>query len=231
MKNRLPIIISVTALVIALLGVTGVGGAAVGGTVSVTKSGLQKAGVIKRGPRGPRGKRGPRGPIGPAGPAGPTGATGATGATGPQGIQGPAGPFPSNLPASKSLYGQFNVECDASICQGSDAHFTYPLASAPAVHYIPAGTATPAGCSGNFTNPGAAPGNFCAFEGASGGATGKGIVNATDAPGAATRFGAGFYIIGAAGSNKWIEGVWVVTGTPGSAGVATSAGAGSARLN
>jgi hypothetical protein len=88
MKNRLPIVISITALLVSVFGITPLGGAAVNGTASLAKAQLAKAGLIKRGPRGPRGKRGPRGRIGPQGPQG---IQGPQGVQGPQGIQGPAG--------------------------------------------------------------------------------------------------------------------------------------------
>src|SRR5438552_428757 len=88
MKRSFPIVISITALVVAVLGTTPFGQAAVDGAkvaVAPAKVPLQAVGVIKRGPRGKRGLRGPRGPVGPQGPAG------SQGATGPQGVQGPAG--------------------------------------------------------------------------------------------------------------------------------------------
>jgi Collagen triple helix repeat (20 copies) len=91
MRNRLPIIISVTALVVAVMGVTPLGGAAVNSTASVTKAELAKVGLVKRGPRGPRGLRGLRGPIGPQGPQGPVGPQGAAGVKGDTGATGAAG--------------------------------------------------------------------------------------------------------------------------------------------
>jgi hypothetical protein len=163
-----------------------------------------------------RSLKGDKGAQGPPGQRGPTGAQGIQGI---QGVQGPPGPFPTVLAATHSLYGTFNVECDGSVCEGGNAHFTYPLAAAPTVHYIQVGGAVPTGCSGSASAPAAAPGTFCAFEGDSGGApTARGFVNPLDdGTGTATRFGGGFYLQGSAGSNHWIEGVWVVTGTPGSA--------------
>jgi hypothetical protein len=85
MRQRLPIALSTTALLVALLGSTQLGTAA--------RSVVEKAAALKaesttvvRGPRGPRGRRGPRGF------RGRTGLRGAVGATGPQGVQGVAGP-------------------------------------------------------------------------------------------------------------------------------------------
>ena len=66
MKWSFPIVISITALVVAVLGTTPFGQAAVDGAkvaVAPAKVPLQAVGVIKRGPRGKRGLRGPRGGI------------------------------------------------------------------------------------------------------------------------------------------------------------------------
>jgi hypothetical protein len=135
--NRLAIVLSSTALVVSVLGVTSLGEAATG----ALRSGVSKAtGAVRstaarpaaqrpiRGPRGPRGRRGPRGftgAQGPAGPAGPQGPSGAEGPQGPQGDeglqgpqgpqgeegpQGPPGPFPEgDLPSGKTLRGTFHM--------------------------------------------------------------------------------------------------------------------------
>jgi hypothetical protein len=103
MKNRLPIAVSVTALVVALLGATGAANAV---TVAFAQNAAKLAGfkasktkkkntVVVRGRNGlidrasiPPQARGARGASGPTGPAGPQGAQGAQGA---QGVQGPPG--------------------------------------------------------------------------------------------------------------------------------------------
>jgi Collagen triple helix repeat (20 copies) len=111
MRQRLPIVISVTALVVALLGVTSLGEAAGNAVRATFASNAGKLGgfapskkstrntVVVRGANGkidraslPAGPRGARGPAGPTGPTGPTGATGAAGDAGPVGPAGPAGP-------------------------------------------------------------------------------------------------------------------------------------------
>jgi hypothetical protein len=92
LRNRfgIPGVISVIALVFAMLG----GAYAAsdnerdGATASATK-----ANKAKKGPRGPRGPKGPQGPAGPAGPQGPAGAAGAKGDAGAPGAQGPVGPM------------------------------------------------------------------------------------------------------------------------------------------
>jgi hypothetical protein len=94
-KDRLPIAISIAALVVALLGVTGLGEAAQDGvTAGVTKAkraaGLAPQRSSARGPRGPRGRRGPRGYRGPRGFQGPPGENGVKGDKGDKGDRGPS---------------------------------------------------------------------------------------------------------------------------------------------
>jgi collagen triple helix repeat protein len=96
MKERLPIAISIAALVVAVFGVTPLGGAA---WHAVTTSDAQQekattarpATDAKRRPRVLRGPRGPRGFRGPRGLQGLQGSQGPQGIQGVQGIQGPAG--------------------------------------------------------------------------------------------------------------------------------------------
>jgi hypothetical protein len=85
MKNKWSFVLSATALIVALLGITAVGGAAYKSHSSAGKaSGAAKIAKKKKPKvvRGPRGFRGLRGPAGPQGPQG---------IQGPQGLQGPAG--------------------------------------------------------------------------------------------------------------------------------------------
>jgi hypothetical protein len=110
MKINLALVLSATALAVAVLGVTPVGGAAqkaVNAGVDALST-AKLAGPFARGPRGRRGKRGPRGPAGPQGIQGPQGSQGpqgpqgAQGAQGAQGIQGPAGaPNPNAVNSDK----------------------------------------------------------------------------------------------------------------------------------
>jgi collagen triple helix repeat protein len=98
MKNRLPIALAFTALVVSLLGSTSIGQAASNAAkASIAKARSNalagplrtSAGEVRRGPRGLRGKRGLRGLRGLTGPPGATGATGASGPTGPAGAPNP----------------------------------------------------------------------------------------------------------------------------------------------
>jgi Collagen triple helix repeat (20 copies) len=87
LRNRfgIPGLISVIALVFAMLG---------GAYAASDNAGSGKATTsakAKKGPRGPRGKTGPAGPAGPVGPAGAKGDTGAAGSNGKDGAPGVAG--------------------------------------------------------------------------------------------------------------------------------------------
>ncbi|HSR95057.1 MAG TPA: hypothetical protein VLK56_09350 [Solirubrobacterales bacterium] len=87
LRNRfgIPGVISVIALVFAMMG---------GAYAASSNSGTGKATAsakAKKGPRGPKGATGPPGPAGPAGPAGAKGDTGAAGANGKDGTNGTNG--------------------------------------------------------------------------------------------------------------------------------------------
>lgn len=93
--------------------------------------------------------------------------------------------------------------------------FPIPLAQPPAsVHYIELLQPTPAGCSGNVLNPGAAPGNLCVFEGRAFNASGvRGIEDPTDSQlNSSQRFGTGVYMLGTNGPGEGdTGGSWAVT--------------------
>ncbi|MDX6603377.1 MAG: hypothetical protein QOF13_2579 [Solirubrobacterales bacterium] len=82
----IPGVISVIALVFAMLG----------GAYAASDSGsggkATASAKAKKGPRGPKGATGPAGSAGPQGPAGPAGAKGDAGANGAAGAVGPTGP-------------------------------------------------------------------------------------------------------------------------------------------
>jgi len=89
-RNRfgIPGVISVVALVFALVGgafaANDLGGSGKGATASAKKK-------ATKGPRGPKGATGPAGPAGAAGPKGDTGAAGANGSNGADGAKGSTG--------------------------------------------------------------------------------------------------------------------------------------------
>jgi hypothetical protein len=73
LKQRLHWTLTITALTVAVFGVTPLGSATVKTGLSAEKA-LHATGVLARGPRGPRGLRGKRGSRGKKGPQGPRGA-------------------------------------------------------------------------------------------------------------------------------------------------------------
>ena len=87
MRQRLPIALSVAALVVAVLGSTSLGEAARNGMASGVSKAKRAAGLTssKTASRGPRGRRGPRGFRGPRGPRGFLGAPGEKGDKGDKG--------------------------------------------------------------------------------------------------------------------------------------------------
>ena len=97
LRNRIgiPVIISVAALVFAMLGGAYAASNSDSGPMATVskakKKAKKKAAKAKRGPRGPKGPAGPAGGAGPAGPAGSAGAKGDTGAAGQAGPAGRAG--------------------------------------------------------------------------------------------------------------------------------------------
>jgi hypothetical protein len=112
--------------------------------------------------------KGPRGPAGPPGPAGPSGAAGAKGDKGDKGDQGDPGPFPGTLPTGKTVRGDYDVESgDGDNYDGDGYAFLFTFASAPTPHFVPLGGPNPAPtqCPGTVTDPSAAAGHLCVYEG------------------------------------------------------------------
>jgi Collagen triple helix repeat (20 copies) len=149
---------------------------------SVLKSLQGKAGPAGiAGTAGAQGAQGPAGPAGsvgaqgPAGARGEAGAAGTKGATGAQGKEGPAGPLLETLPAGKELKGTWSAGSYApeekaveGIYNGvatASVSYVFPLSETetPITHYIKPGEATPAGCTGSASDPGADEGNLCVF--------------------------------------------------------------------
>jgi len=194
LRNRfgIPGVISVIALVFAMLG---------GAYAANNSSGGGKATAsakAKKGPRGPKGATGPAGPAGPvgpagpagangkdgangsagaqgpAGPAGPAGATGATGATGPIGPTGPSGSggggggWSDTLPAGKTETGAFSARGLGS--PGPEPtvfpiSWSIPLTTADAAAITQHLTDADgdATCTGSSSNPTAPPGTICLY--------------------------------------------------------------------
>jgi hypothetical protein len=213
-----PLIVAMLALFVALTG-TAVSATSALITGKQIKNNSITGADVKNKSLTPRDFRGSvRGPRGPQGLQGIQGIQGIQGAQGAQGIQGPPGPMVDTLPPGKSLKGQFSIMAfnSGSSNRDSDAiTFNIPLAAEPAVHYIPVGGATPAGCSGDSANPGADPGHLCIFAGYQSGVSqviiwkmaGGLFVNAS------SRFGTAIYAYstGADQTSFEVGGTWAVT--------------------
>lgn len=142
-KDRIPIAISIAALVVALLGVTGLGEAAQDGvTAGVSKAGqatgLRAQRSTARGPRGPRGRRGPRGYRGYRGYRGFQGPPGDKGDKGDQGARGP----------SEALSARTTIPVVIDAASSATADLVLARPGAAAGNYAIAGTVTLEGSGG-----------------------------------------------------------------------------------
>jgi hypothetical protein len=150
------------------------------------------------------------------GPTGPRGSTGQTGPMGPMGGTGPAGPITGTLPRGVTLKGTYFINSPTSAggqAASQPISFGLQLAAAPTVHYIPSAGTVPAGCSGTVANPGAAPGNFCLFEGASFNGSAAEVNPLTGTANQATTFGGAVTVVSGALGSFNTYGSWAVTGS------------------
>src|SRR5256885_2785397 len=163
MKGKFSIVVSVTALIVALLGITAAGGAAYKSHWKAAKaSSVAKKKPLRgpRGPRGPRGFRGLRGPAGPQGAAGPQGPVGPQGPQGPQGLAGQDLTYKTTLKPGQTLTGTWAVSGQNTSSASFD--FRPNLAAAiPAanVHFVTGASAT--NCPGHGQ---ADPGHLCIYQ-------------------------------------------------------------------
>jgi hypothetical protein len=230
MRQRIPIVLSATALIVALMGMTPLGEAAteqLRATFAQNASKLRGFAPSKRAKkntvvvRGKNGKidraslpltRGPRGLAGPTGPAGPVGPTGATGAQGPKGDKGDKGdtgspgPFPDALQSGKTVRGRYFFVDTAEVAgelAADGLSFVFTLASAPTPHFIPAGGTPPAECPGTADAPEAQAGHLCVYA--------EVDLNTTPALTEVTRFGFDARGTSAAAGLYGSRGQWAVT--------------------
>jgi hypothetical protein len=136
------------------------------GTKQIRKEAVTPAKLSKASKAALAGTQGPKGDTGLAGPQGPQGQKGDAGQKGDQGepgLRGEPGPFPATLPTGKSLSGYLEILAESTPITTESASFAFPLSAAPSVHFIASGESTPAGCTGDSTDPGAEPGNLCIF--------------------------------------------------------------------
>ena len=192
----IPGVISVIALVFALVG----GAYAANNSASGGKA--TASAKAKKGPKGPKGATGPAGPAGAQGPAGakgdtgangsngsagaagPTGSTGAAGAKGATGAAGATGAtgfsgFTETLPAGKTETGVWaNV---GSVPNGTEVlipiSFPIPLSLGSSKAFLlneeetahEEGSGFEAGCTGTVENPTAPEGTLCVYTDFEGG--------------------------------------------------------------
>ncbi len=197
----IPGVISVIALVFALVG----GAYAANNSSSGGKA--TASAKAKKGPKGPKGATGPAGPAGAQGPAGPAGAKGDAGANGSNGAAGPTGPtgtagakgatgaagatgatgfsgFTETLPAGKTETGVWAT--GPSAVQSGDEvfvplSFPIPLAQASSKAFYlkeeevahEEGPGFEAGCTGTVENPTAPEGTLCVYTDFEGGSNVK----------------------------------------------------------
>jgi hypothetical protein len=171
----------------------------------------------KNGTAGANGATGATGLTGPAGSPGTAGVKGETGKEGPKGEAGAPGGFFGVLPSGQTMRGTYAAEGSSSQGQYRTAvSFLLSLPSPPtAIHYIEVGETDPSGCTGGtVSNPVAAAGNLCIFEGKStGNASNRGEVNPVndEAPDISMPvYGFGVYASCETGTCV-VEGTWAVT--------------------
>lgn len=167
LRNRfgIPGVLSVIALVFAMLGGAYAANNAANGGGKATAS--AKA---KRGPKGPKGPKGDTGSQGPQGLQGPKGDTGSQGPPGPPGTPGETG-FATVLPPGESIIGSWTTEAingpETNSLQFDAISFPFPLSSElpiANVEFIGLGEETGEGnCPGSIGEPEAAPGHLCIY--------------------------------------------------------------------
>jgi hypothetical protein len=144
-------------------------------------------------------------PTGGSGAQGPKGDKGDTGPAGPQGSQGPQGPVGPTCQGNTCTGVYALAGTNATDLGFAGISFARAFSSAPTVHVIQDAAATPAGCTGNATNPGANSGHLCIFEG-TGHANDSGPNVFT-----VNRFGATVYLFPAAAGYGYSTGTWAAS--------------------
>jgi hypothetical protein len=193
--------IALTALVFAM---TGTGMAASHYMISSTRQISPK--VLKQ----LRGRTGARGLPGPAG---------AGGSNGKEGPQGPAGPLLTTLPAGRTQTGVYGAEGSVQVAvkpafASASISFQLPLAANPATHFIHVKESAPPQCPGSVTNPQAASGNLCIYEGQAANAKNVTAYDPVNLEAdASSRFGAVVSVESIESIARFYsEGSWAVTG-------------------
>jgi hypothetical protein len=160
------------------------------------------------GATGAQGGTGPAGSTGPQGKEGTQGKEGKEGKEGQEGKEGKEGPFVSTLPSGKTLTGHYHLELDNVTNSNGDLgqgySYAFPLASAPATHFIASGSTAPAQCPGSVSEPKAVAGNLCVYEGTH---NSDNVFIGTESG----RFGFGLLMENTGSASFWSIGSWAVT--------------------
>lgn len=154
-----------------------------------------------------------RGARGLPGVPGTKGDKGDKGVKGDKGETGQPGPFPTTLPAGKTLKGSWAVGGYGTGDQTvTDISFPYPLADAPVPHLIAPDALPPPGCSGTVANPGADAGHLCIFRGSEDRIEVVGNYNPENGvKNQASTKGIVVYATNSSAFNYWTGGTWAVT--------------------
>ena len=155
---------------------------------------------------------------GVAGPQGTPGIPGTPGAAGPRGAPGVAGPLLTQLPSGRSETGVYDVVFYVVSTSGGRGgttaiSFPIPLATAPTANLLEAGQPSTAACPGSVSDPTAAPGELCIYEGVEYNVSGFEETDTEDDGPGANRFGMGLFVEPGStlDENGYSEGTWAVT--------------------
>lgn len=124
---------------------------------------------------------------------------------------------PNTLASGATLRGEWSLldtAAGASELVGASYDFAFPLSARPSTHYIAPGESTPSGCSGDASNPGAAPGNLCVFADEQINTGAPEICSWEDrdcVTAKASKFGFGLAAFSTAGGQVEDDGSWAVT--------------------
>jgi hypothetical protein len=134
---------------------------------SVGSSALKKGAVtpVKLSTASKKTLTGATGPQGQKGEKGEKGERGERGEKGEKGSTGEPGPFPTTLPAGKTIYGAYEMGITATAANQvleTAVSYTYLIPGQTAI-YLKTGESNP-NCTGTFANPTAAPGFTCVYE-------------------------------------------------------------------
>ena len=139
---------------------------------------------------------------------GPQGPQGLQGPQGPKGDTGQPGPFPSTLPAGKTIVGVYDLEGTAAAVNGlvtGDISYLYAAPDQTEV-YVKNGVSNP-NCTGTANAPTAPPGFTCIYEisASNAQAENRGINFSRDS-------GVGLYVYSGAAGHFLMYGTWAATG-------------------